>query len=130
MKKRSQRRSGAAVVELAISLPLLLTLVFATIETCKMISLKKELSIACYEAARVGILPGATPSEASERAEMFLADRGIEGYTVTLEPASFAAATPGDALKVVVKADCSMNSVIGDWYTEKTIEESITMLFE
>ena len=46
LRPRQDRRRGAAVVEFAICLPLLLFLLFATLEVCDTILLEESLQIA------------------------------------------------------------------------------------
>lgn len=52
------KRSGAAIIELAVCLPLLVLITLATIKACSMIFLKQTLIIAAFEGARIGMLPG------------------------------------------------------------------------
>ena len=54
--KRTESK-GAAIMELAVCLPLLVTLTMATVEACAMIYLKQTLKIAAFEGARIGLIP-------------------------------------------------------------------------
>ena len=47
------------MVELAICLPVLILLLFGTIEACAIIYLNQSLKIAAYEGARVSLIPTA-----------------------------------------------------------------------
>ncbi|QDS87552.1 TadE-like protein [Rosistilla ulvae] len=75
--RRKANRTGAAVVEMAICLPVLITLTVATIDVCSAMFLKESLSIAAYEGARVGIARGGTNAEATARVKEILDERGI-----------------------------------------------------
>jgi Flp pilus assembly protein TadG len=48
-------RQAAATVELAICLPVVLTIAFGTIDICSVLFLKESLTIAAYEGARAGM---------------------------------------------------------------------------
>ncbi|WP_197452433.1 TadE family protein [Rosistilla carotiformis] len=77
-KLRKSNRQGAAVVEMAICLPVLITLTVATIDVCSVMFLKESLSIAAYEGARVGIARGGTNELATARVKEILNERGIQ----------------------------------------------------
>lgn len=53
-------RSGAAMIELALFLPVFFMITMATVETCRVLYLRQSLTIAAYECARIGIVPGVT----------------------------------------------------------------------
>ena len=119
------------MVELAICLPVLVLLTFATIEACSMLQLKQTASIVAYEGARIGILPGAGEDLVHLQCEMLLDDRNIQGYTVTLQPSDPSAMSPGDFFTVTVSADCASNAILGGFlYEGKQIEESVVMRAE
>lgn len=77
-----QRRSGAAVVETALLLPLLVLLAFGSIELSNMVFLKQSLSIAAYEGARTATKPGSTAAQADTRIQEILASRNVTSYSV------------------------------------------------
>lgn len=132
-RQKRSGRPGAAVVELAVTLPILVALVVGTVEACEMIYLRSNLSIASYEGARIGILPGTTQDRIRGRCEMLLNDRGIEQYTIGMAPegADFTSATAGDVLTVTVSSDCGANSTFGGkLYAGLRVSESMSMLFE
>ncbi len=49
MKTRKRQRSGSVVVEVAVCLPLIVLLVFASVEACTMIYLKQSLTVSACE---------------------------------------------------------------------------------
>jgi Flp pilus assembly protein TadG len=75
----SKKRSGAAIVELAVVLPVLLLLLMGTIQACAAIHLQQSLDITAYEAAgRTFAIPGA-PAQARELAKInTIAGKGTE----------------------------------------------------
>lgn len=80
--KRSERR-GAAAIETALLLPVLILLAFGSIELSNMVFLRQSLSIAAYEGARIATKPGATAEQANTRVREVLNARGITSYTVS-----------------------------------------------
>jgi hypothetical protein len=121
---------GLAVVELAICLPILFLILFATIEACSMLQLKQNVQITAYEGARIGILPGSNAALVQTQCEMLLDDRGILGYTIAMTPDP-SVLNIGDLLTVTVTADCAANAVAGGVFFEgKSISESIVMRAE
>lgn len=103
---RAGRRRGAAAVETALLLPLLILLAFGSIELSNMIFLKQTLSIAAYEGARAATRPGATAEQANTRVREVLAARKITKYSVNYttdnaQPLSITATTPRGTLLTV-----------------------------
>ncbi len=77
------QRRGAAAVELAICLPLLVLLVMASIEACTMIFLDHSLTIASYEGVRAGINYDGTNADVLVRCNSIVNLREIQGAEVT-----------------------------------------------
>ena len=96
-------RLGTAVVETAITLPILTVLVFGAIETANAIFLRQSLAIATYEGAREMSLPGATQTQGSQRVQEVLSSRGITNYLLTVTPTVSAATLRGTQLTVTVE---------------------------
>ena len=82
----SGARLGAAVAELAICLPLLVLLVFASIEACSMIFLDHGLSIASYEGVRAAINYDGTNADVTARCNEIISQREIADATVSTNP--------------------------------------------
>ena len=72
---KSIQRKGAAIVELAIVLPLLLLLLMGTIEACAAMHLQQSMDIASYEAVRTSLLPKSSSTLVRTTAETFLKNR-------------------------------------------------------
>ena len=129
-ERRRKSSHGTAVVELAICLPILLLILFATIEACVMLQLKQNLSVTAYEGARIGIVPGSTSALIQTQCEMLLDDRNIQSYLVTVDPEP-STLSVGDMLTVTVSADCLANAVAGGVFFEgKSISETVVMRAE
>ena len=78
--RRSNQR-GQAVIELALTLPLLLVVVFGIIDFGFMFQRYESVTNAAREGARLGILQSAgyTPAEAQTRAISYLQASGLNG---------------------------------------------------
>jgi Flp pilus assembly protein TadG len=92
---RARNRSGAAVVELALCLPVLLTTALGMIETCNVVFVQARLQSAAFEAARLATRPttaqavAASSSQVQAYAQTLLTELGVNGATVSLTPGSW-----------------------------------------
>lgn len=127
---RSHRRNGHAITELAVCLPVIVTILLATIEACVMLQLKQNLAITAYEGARIGVLPGSTHALVQAQCQLLLDDRKIQKHSVSISPDP-SNLSVGDLLTVSVSADCTANSVVGALFFEgRSITESVVMKAE
>ncbi|MBX3445050.1 MAG: pilus assembly protein [Planctomyces sp.] len=127
-KSRRDSRRGLAVVELAISLPLLLMLTFATIEASNAIYLKQSLTLAAYEAARTATGPGGTEDDGQLRADEILGARNIRNSSVSFSPRLTANLPTGTAITITVSAPSNSNSVGPQWHIRNsTIRAQVVM---
>jgi Flp pilus assembly protein TadG len=70
---------GNAVIELALTLPLLLLVVLGIFDFGLMFQRYEVVTNAAREGARVGVLPGYSQADAQNRALQYLASGGITG---------------------------------------------------
>jgi Flp pilus assembly protein TadG len=130
-RRRETPRRGAAAVELAICLPLLVLLVMASIEACTMIFLDHSLTIASYEGVRAGINYDGTNADVLARANAIINSRDIQGAQVTIDPPDVESAERGETIAVTVSAPCNLNMVIPPWfYDGRTLRSTMTMVKE
>jgi len=106
---RSMARRAVAAVEAAVSLPLLVLLVFGSIELANSIFLAQTLSFASYEGAREAARPGATVAQVNDRVGQILHARGINDYTVTVTPQLSPATQRGT--KITVRVETAMSAL-------------------
>lgn len=110
LASRSRRgRRGAALVEFAICLPVIVAIVFGTIEACEMVYLKRNVTQAAYEGARTAIVPETTAAQAEVAIQQVLDDRSITGTAISISPTTTAAAAPGTYIAVEVTAPVKGN---------------------
>jgi Flp pilus assembly protein TadG len=102
--KRDER--GAAAVEFAILLPLLLLLVFGIVEFSILYNHKQGLHAAAREGARVAALPTSSTSDIEDRVRDAL--EGVlddpSAATITVTPSNCDSKPSGTAIKVNVAA--------------------------
>ena len=94
LKKQKARvkREGAAVVEFAVCLPLVILIVLGTIEAGSLLFLKQTLVQAAYEGAKVAIATGDTDQvEAVVDAVLVVIAYGVETIGAALGAWPFAA---------------------------------------
>ena len=84
----STRARAAAVVEFAVVLPLLLTILFGIIEYGWIFMARQTLQQAAREGCRVGILQASTSADVQTRVDQVLGAAGLTGYTYSYTPAS------------------------------------------
>lgn len=82
------KRSGSTCVEFAFTAPILLLLVFATMEFWQVNTYRNMATEAAYEAARYGVLPGITADGVEQRGLDALSKVGARGAEVTVTPAT------------------------------------------
>ncbi len=123
------RRRGAATVELALALPLLLSVAFGSIEIANGMFLKQSLTLAAHEAARVATSQQETSTAAIAAAQRLLTARNVQGATITVSPTVTAATVGGTIVTVTVSAQSSANSIgINIYMGNSTITSSVVMV--
>lgn len=102
-EQRSPTR-GLASVELALLLPLLMLVLFGTIEYGWLFLKNQQLADAARSGARVAVTVGATNALARARVDEVMTNAGLaaSGYQVTFTPGDVATAVPGTAVRVEV----------------------------
>ena len=100
-KKRSAVRHGAAAVEAAAVLPLLVIVFVGVVESNRAIWAKTASTQAAYEGARLASQPGFTNQEVIDRCTEFLNDRNLSS-AVTVTPNNILSAVPGEEITVSV----------------------------
>ena len=84
-KKRNRpNRSGTAVVELALCLPLIFTIIFGSIEACNMIALKQIVSESAYDGALKALRPAAVEADILSAINVDLAARNVTPHNVSI----------------------------------------------
>lgn len=110
-KSAAGERRGLASVETAVALPVIVFLLFGSIELANGVFLKQALSVAAYEGVRAATYPLATTAEAQARVAQVLASRNVTNYQVTITPKVDATTARGTQVKVTVSAAANTYSL-------------------
>ncbi|MFT5524241.1 MAG: Flp pilus assembly protein TadG [Pirellulaceae bacterium] len=128
---RKSNRSGLAIVEFAIALPVFVLIVMATIESSSMIFMKQSLEISAYEGVRTALVRGSNENNVIGSCNQILEARSVTAAVVTVTPSNFSSLNYGDYIQVSVAAPCSENSLLGPWfYGGRTLVATAEMMKE
>lgn len=78
------RRRAAAVVEMAVVMPLLLTMLFGVVEYGRRLMVHQTLINAAREATRTAVLQGSTDEDIRNRVAAYMTPAGLTSYTVNI----------------------------------------------
>jgi Flp pilus assembly protein TadG len=118
---KGRSRKGIATVELAVCLPLLVTLVLGFIEATNVIFLKQRLTAAAYEGVRKVTAPGQATADGVTAANAVLSQYSITDGIPSVTPEVTATTPTGTQVSVTVEAPISSNSCIGPFIIGKTL---------
>lgn len=96
------RRRGAAVVEFAVTAPVLFLLFFGMMEMGRALMVKHLLSNAARDGARSAILEGATTEDVKETVLNYLSNSTVPGASVSVSPTPLSSAQGGQPVTVTV----------------------------
>ena len=102
---RGRGRRGNATLELALTLGILLSLTFGTIEFGHFFFVKNTLQGAAREGARAAIPGGASNTDVTTAVNNTLTAAGLNTahYTITISPSNVSSASSGTAVSVTVQ---------------------------
>lgn len=125
------KRRAAAIVELALTLPVLVLICLATIDTCRVIFVRQSAKLAAFECARIGIIPGVTRAHLDRLCANFMANRSVSQANLGLSVADLTMLRKGDLLTVTVNVPANSNALSSSWfYRGRTFSESVSILVE
>lgn len=122
-QSRRRRRAGAAAVELAATLPLLVIVFFGVVDLCNLIRYQESLSIASYEGARLAAK--AANGDVKNDIQSVLNSRSIKDAEINISPAEYRNAAPGELISVSIQAPRAgaggtFNRLMNGTYQSKT----------
>jgi hypothetical protein len=104
------RRRGVAIVEAAVTFPLVALFVFALIQFVSMIFLRQKVTSACYVGMQQLAQPSATESAVRETVQAILEARGVRDAAIQILPAGLLDTAPtGVEFSIRVTAPFSGN---------------------
>ena len=101
---RKDRRRGAAMVEFAVCLPVLLALLFGMLEFSRMTQLQHTARLAAFEGARAGITLNGSATDVKAAVDHVMTGVGVSTYTTTVTPTTLGYTSPTVSVKVSVPA--------------------------
>lgn len=110
------RRRGIATVELAVCVPMIVTITFGAIEAANFIHLKQSLTESAYEAARIATTTGATAETAEQRFREIMTARNIQNAEIVLSPKVTEKTSSGTVVSATVTAPADNNSICPFFY--------------
>jgi len=123
-------RRGTALVEFAISLPVMLLVVFGSIEVTNQIFAKQALVTTCYEAARVTASTG-SKDQGLSKANQIIAERNLSGVSVTFSPGNISTLPVGQDFSVTARMHSSQFSLVPSVFRYSAwIEATVNMVKE
>lgn len=126
-----QQRRGAATIEFAVCLPVIILLVFGAIEASNFIFLKQSLNVAAYEGVREAIRNDSSGAESQRVAETILNSRQVRDFQIRFPAGSSDATRRGEAVTIEVSAPTETNSPLaGKFVNNRTLTARVTMMKE
>lgn len=110
MRKRKpnhRNRKGGATIEFAISLPLLLIVIFGAIDICERIFFKQSVSLVAYEGARLATRRSATSANVIARCQQMMRERRITNGEIILRPGTIDNLPPTTPITLIIRANRS-----------------------
>ena len=127
----NRNRKGAAVVEFAVCLPLILLVMLGSIEAANMMFLRQALVQSSYEGAKAAIKNDVDNATVEEIASLVAAGRRLENFSVRTIPADITSVAPGEMIRVISSAPVDSNSFItGTVFRSFDIEATAVMVKE
>ncbi|MEZ5941873.1 MAG: TadE/TadG family type IV pilus assembly protein [Planctomycetaceae bacterium] len=126
---RPEERSGAAAVEFAVALPVMLMIIFGCVEMTRLNMLKNSVEHAVYEGARAAAVPGRTADDAIAKVEAELAIVSAKDATIDVTPAVILDTTT--EIKVTVSLPLNSNAWVAPRFLkDKVLQRSCTLTRE
>lgn len=109
--RRSLRRKGVAVVELAVSVPVIVLIVFASLEGANMLYVRQAVVQSAYEAAKAAAKSRGSESAGRGLATSILASRNITKSNIQFAPSGIDNLAPGTPFTVTVSVPSDSRSI-------------------
>lgn len=113
MMRRRLQRKGAETAEAAVTLPLVVLVIFAGFEYGWLVLRSMQLDHVARIGARYAVLSGSNGQGVQERVEAALAQAGISGATITFTPTEPSDAAPGDPVVVRIEVPYASVRLLG-----------------
>lgn len=119
-RRQGDSRLGVSTVEFAVIANIMFIMILTCIEFARMNMVRNLAQDAAYFGARHAIVPGATPAEAIEQAELVLSSMLSNGYTVTVSELG----SEASEINVNVAVDMTEVALFAPYFLKDTIIET------
>ncbi len=109
-RKRQIPRKGAALIEFAVCLPVIMILILGSMEASSAIFVRQALTTSAYEGIREAVRISGNTANATRRAQAILKARQIRSSTIVFTPGDVQAAPRGSNIVLEVSAPYRVNS--------------------
>ncbi|MFA5866233.1 MAG: TadE family protein [Phycisphaerae bacterium] len=114
LQKRTKKHRATAVVEMAVVLPILLTLLFGIIEFGWTFMVYQSITNAAREGCRVAVLEGATDTDIQNRVSSYMSLVGLaNNYTLVLQHSTTSDPTETVTVRVPYSKVSLLNGYFG-----------------
>ena len=125
-RRSPHHRTGAVVVEFAITIGLAFFFFFAAFEFCRVAMIRHSLDNAIYEGARQGITPGATNAEVENTVRFMLNTIGVRNAVISVDPSPIRVDSPTITVEVQLPLDSNVISPIR-FFRGMSLDRSLTL---
>ena len=108
-----RQRTGGALVEFAVCLPLMVLLIFASLEGANLLFVRQAVVQAAYEAAKSVAKPDGTVANARLLGEQVLVARNLGQHQITFIPSDAETAPRGTPVTVQVEVNSNSRDILG-----------------
>lgn len=122
-------RCGAALVEFAFVLPIILVFFYAMVELSRLMLLQHSVDTAAYEGARNAMVPGASSHDAVVSSQQLLTAARLRSAVITVEPTTITEST--SLVTVRIELPVAENAWITPfWFKSGTVVSEVTLITE
>ena len=122
-------RRGAATIEFAVCLPIIVLLVFGSIEASGLIFLRQSLDVAAYEGLRAAVDVRGSAESGRQRATAVLRQRNVRDFDIRFPNGNPADADRGDDVVITIQAPTASNSaMVGRYISTGTLRAEAVMV--
>ncbi|MGB7329308.1 MAG: TadE/TadG family type IV pilus assembly protein [Rubripirellula sp.] len=126
VKRKANRRRGTTAIETALVIPVLFALLFAAIDFARVQNIRDTASLAAYEGARQGILPGKSAATVHDVVQDNIDALGIMDAVITVTPSTITDQTP----QITVSIDTPLSTnlyAFCSFFENKTVHATCSL---
>lgn len=128
-QRGSDLRRGAVTVEFALCASIFFMFIFGMLEISRYLYVQQSVQMSAYEAARAGVIPGATYADVQARGNELMAATGVDVFTMSITPPVINNLT--ENVSVTINCNFAANSWVPPFFVPDTeISSTITLQHE